>query len=320
MPHVTFIHGLANKPEAEKLHEIWLRALAKGDDPLDLRDEGVTSKLVYWADVLYDQPDPDTAAYESTEERSVDELDASGAAQIPDAAEVREAVFLAGMRAQFTQMSDAEIATIEAAERAAGDKAIVSTDPSAPTLERIPLPWWLKKRIMAAQLRDAHHYLFNVEFSPRAGITYPVQTEIRQRFIAALKAVNTDRHVVVSHSMGTFVAYDCLKRVADCPPIDGLITLGSPLGVDELQDCFKPDWTRNGGFPDDRIKGRWVNIFDHLDVVCGSDPKIANDFCSAGNARITDIEVSNEGWWRHSLVKYFVQPELRKTLREMLAL
>ena len=34
MPHVTFIHGLANKPEAEKLYEIWLRALAKGDDPL----------------------------------------------------------------------------------------------------------------------------------------------------------------------------------------------------------------------------------------------------------------------------------------------
>ena len=62
MPHVTFIHGLANKPEADKLYEIWLRALAKGDDPLDLRSAGVTSRLVYWADVLYEQPDPDVAA------------------------------------------------------------------------------------------------------------------------------------------------------------------------------------------------------------------------------------------------------------------
>jgi hypothetical protein len=52
MAHITFIHGLSNKPEAETLHRIWRRALAKGDGGIDLGSEGVTSSMVYWADVL----------------------------------------------------------------------------------------------------------------------------------------------------------------------------------------------------------------------------------------------------------------------------
>lgn len=318
MPHVTFIHGLANKPEAEKLYEIWLRALAKGDDPLDLRATGVTSRLVYWADVLYERPDPDIAAHESTSEHRPEEVDAAGDPAPPVPANAREKAFLDAMRARFTTLSDAEIAAAEAAENASGGQAPESAAAGATPLERIPLPWWLKKRIMAAQLRDAHHYLFNIEHSPRAGVRYRVQDEIRLRFVSALKAVDSDRHVVVSHSMGTLIAYDCLKRVADCPSVDALVTLGSPLGLDEVQDCLEPEWTRSDGYPANHLQGPWVNFFDPLDVVCGADPKLANDFRNAGQARVRDAQVANAGWWRHSLVKYFGQPELRRTLRELL--
>lgn len=318
MPHVTFIHGLANKPAADKLYDIWLRALTKGESPLDLRSSGVTSRMVYWADVLYDQPDPDVAAYESAAEESAEEVDAGGNAKIPTGTGLREIAFLHAMRAQLTHLSDAEIAAREADEREAGNRTIIST--AATALERIPLPWSLKKRIMAAQLRDAHHYLFDVEFSPRPGTNYRVQQEIRRRFVDALKGAPSAPHIVVSHSMGTLIAYDCLKRVVDCPAVDGLITLGSPLGIDELQDCFKPEWTREDGFPRDKLNERWVNIYDHLDVVCGADPKFANDFRTGGVDRIEDVSIDNDGWWRHSLVKYFGQSKLRETLRHMLDL
>ena len=33
-------------------------------------------------------------------------------------------------------------------------------------LERVPLPWFIKKLFMDAFLRDVHHYLFDVEFGP----------------------------------------------------------------------------------------------------------------------------------------------------------
>ena len=55
MAHVTFIHGIANKPAADVLTGIWERALAD-DDGIDLGAEGVTASMVYWADVLYPEP------------------------------------------------------------------------------------------------------------------------------------------------------------------------------------------------------------------------------------------------------------------------
>jgi hypothetical protein len=42
--------------------------LAKGSGAR-LNDEGVTTSMVYWADVLYADPDANIADYESTEER-----------------------------------------------------------------------------------------------------------------------------------------------------------------------------------------------------------------------------------------------------------
>src|SRR5262245_42247058 len=63
MPHVTFIHGIANKPPIETLQRIWESALAR-DSGIDLNDAGVTATMVYWADCLYADP-MEEAAYES---------------------------------------------------------------------------------------------------------------------------------------------------------------------------------------------------------------------------------------------------------------
>ena len=312
MPHITFIHGLANKPAAETLYHIWLRALAKGNNGLALGPLGVSSKMVYWADVLYPEPDPNVADYESTSESAPHEVDAGGDARTPIGTNEKEKRFIQRMREQDTTMTDEEI-------KHADDQG--SANEHATKLERIPLPWAIKEKIMAAKLRDAYVYLFNKEFSPRPGVTYKVQNHIRQLFIDALKsAPQSGPHIVVSHSMGTIIAYDCLKRVPECPAIDCLMTMGSPLGIDEVQDCLEPQWTRSNGYPKGGIKSEWVNIFDRLDVVCGADPKIANDFCDGDVERIQDIEVGNEGVWRHSIVKYFARDEVRTALRKALHL
>ncbi len=311
MAHVTFIHGIANKPAPDELLRIWRHALESGDDPLPLGDHGVTSSLVYWADVLYAAPDPDVAAHESVLENTAQGIDGAGDADIPEGATAEERAFIEGLRERLTLRSDDEIDTPESGDGADAEFA----------LERIPLPWFVKKRFMAAFLRDVHHYLFNVSFSPRPGETYRVQDEIRRRFVTALSAPEVSRpHVVVSHSMGTVIAYDCLKRVAECPEVDGFITLGSPLGLDEVQDKLQPGWTRLDGFPHERNRGGWANVYDRLDPVCGFDARIGNDFRRAGTKVIEDVRVSNDGKWRHSLVKYFRQPELRAALAHMLDL
>jgi hypothetical protein len=310
MPHVTFIHGIANKPDANDLLRIWRGALGDtGTDPLRLGTTGVTTSLVYWADVLYAAPDPDLASHEGVHESTAEAVDGGGDAPLPAPISAESEAFIEALRCRLTDMTDAEL-----------DQE-PPPDPTAKGLERVPLPWFIKKRIMAAYLRDVHHYLFNVSWTPRPSQTYQVQEEIRRRFLDGLKAAGTTRpHVVVSHSMGTVIAYDCLKRVGECPPVDALMTIGSPLGLDEIQDKLKPGWSRDDGFPCDKVAGKWINVFDGLDAVCGLDPRLANDYRREAATAVEDIQVSNDGAWRHSATKYYRQPAVRQALRRLLGL
>jgi len=306
MAHVTFVHGIANKPEAAKLHEIWLRRLAQGG--LNLQDEGVTTRLVYWADVLYAEPDPDVASHESTADDQITEAMSGPLTPAPQTPEER--TFLEGLRSQMTAATPGSAPQGGAPEQ---DTAMLMP------LERFPIPWVVKERFLDTYLRDVHHYMFDVSFSPRAGETYRVQQEIRRRFIEAMSDPRiTAPHIVISHSMGTVIAYDCLKRVGDCAPVDGLITMGSPLGIDEVQDKLRPEWRRHDGFPSAILRGDWINVADRLDVVCGLDPRLANDYRRAGETVVEDHFVSNNGWWRHDLTQYLRQPTLQAALRRLL--
>lgn len=309
MAHVTFVHGIANKPPAEDLLRVWRRALADAAEPLPLGDLGVTTSLVYWADLMYEKPQDDASAEEATGEAL---LDASGSAEQPQPANAEEAAFIAAVRARLTALSAAQMTAAELPGTTSGAQG---------TFERVPLPWFIKKRIMDIFLRDVHHYLFDTEFAPPGRTPVHIQQTIRQRFVDAVCGQNVSRpHIVVSHSMGTVIAYDCLKRVAACANVDGLITIGSPLGLDEIQDKLHPEWTRANGFPRERVAADWINLYDRLDPVCGFDPALANDYRERDTGVVKDIPVENDGAWRHSATKYLRQPAFRRSLRGMLGL
>jgi hypothetical protein len=279
---------------------------------LSLGENGVTSSLVYWADVLYRDPDPNVAAYETALESTVAAVDATTNPGAPSAPSVDEAAFIAGLAAKV----GGTLAAVQTIEPVAPERPIDAVR------ERIPLPWPIKKAFLETFLRDVHHYLFDSQSTPRPGTTFQVRKEIRSRFVAKIAAVPAakDPHVVVAHSLGTVIAYDCLKQVGDCLPIDGFLTIGSPLGLDEVQDKLAPGWTRADGFPHEKLRGDWVNIFDHLDPVAGFDPYLASDFRQGGQDKVKDINEPNYGAWRHSSVKYLRGTKLREALGHMLGL
>ena len=301
MPHVTFFHGIQNKPPAEALHQRWLRDLATGG--FDLGGEGVTSAMVYWADVLYGAPlNPLAPTTESTADTNVADTDGD----LPGApfASAEERAFVEGLSAKLDL---------------AADDARPPGPPADPALERVPLPWWVKRRVLRALVRDAHHYLFDVEHEPRPGTRYRVRAEIRRRALDAFRRAPGDGpHVVVGHSLGSVIAYDVLKRADGCPPVDALLTLGSPLGIDEVQDRLQPEWTRPDGFPSGTVRDRWVNVSDPLDVVCLLDPTLSGDFRRAGAAVVEDLAVSNDGPSRHAFGAYARQPVLVGRLADLL--
>ena len=97
--------------------------------------------------------------------------------------------------------------------------------------------------------------------------------------------------------MGTVIIYDCLKRVR-LPRVDALVTIGSPLGLDEIQDPLKPEWSRSNGFPSERVADRWLNVYDRIDVVALLDPKLANDYGVTTLGVVQDLNENNYGRWR----------------------
>ena len=294
MPHITFIHGILNKPPADQLLQDWTAALRTGG----LSFDGVTTSMVYWADVLYDAPEtnqlesPDHSAHPEPNRETA--LEGAVGTDDPD-----ERAFVAALSAKLL-----------AADRTAAAEA---------ALERVPLPWWLKRRLLEALVRDAHHYLFDVKHSPRPSDTHRVRTEVRARTAKALaQAPDNGPHVVVAHSLGSVIAYDVLKRVPGVPAIDALLTLGSPLGIDEVQDRLRPEWSRSDGFPRARVRGPWVNVYDPLDPVCLLDGTLRDDFQRDGRDVVEDVRVLNPGPWRHRFDKYAAQPALVAYLADLL--
>lgn len=321
MAHLTFIHGISNKPAAESLHRIWRDALLRAASPLDLDAEGVTSEMVYWADVLYAAPTPEGELESAAENLEIASSDTEEIT-VPEAGDPMEQAWIEAMSDRMGVDPKTGEAIIDGEADLDGDGASAGTDTLAGNLERFPIPRFVKDRFMKQFLRDVHHYLFNAEFTPRPGETFMVQDEIRNRFVAALErgAAKSGPHIVISHSMGTVIAYDCLKRVAECPGVDALITLGSPLGIDEVQDKLKPEWSRNEGFPANKIAGEWLNVYDPMDVVSRLDPHLANDYRKSGTDVVVDKRQNHDGWWTHSLDKYFHGEVVSVRLKSMLGL
>lgn len=310
MGHITFVHGIANKPEPDVLLEQWRVAL-RDDDGVDLEDLDVTCSMVYWADLLYASPASPGGGQEAAElelERVTDPEDA-------------DMTWLATVDPE-------ERAFVESVGREVGLASVEATpgegaDPIRPGsgLEAVPLPPDLKRRLMRIFLRDVHHYLYDEPFSPRGAKKVRVRQEVRSRMAKALRegAERDGPHLVVGHSLGSVIAYDVLTGAEDVPTVDAFLTIGSPLGISEVRERLAPPWTAEEGWPARRLAaGPWSNLYDMLDPVCGfRERRIASSFRAGGRLRVADIEVTNEGRWRHAIGKYLGQELLRDRIREV---
>lgn len=319
---IVFIHGLAKKPAPDKLKEIWLWGLGR-DNPmpsvfappntgLKLADEGVPHTFNYYADVFYGE-DYETdvrSYYEQNEALEIAQEGLDGiepALPLPVPQTAREAAFLAGFEAKL----QAQMALLP------------SVPPPVPigsgqgeSLEILSwLPDAVKQAVIKKAAMEAYYFLFDKEYKRADGKRFRVRNELRSRLLRQLlkAAEQADRTVIVSHSMGTMVAYDMLRRCPECPPIDTLFTLGSPLGIQEVQDELKADGTSSVDFPAANLQ-RWINVYDPLDPVCGADPKFANDYRSVDGKSVQDVKESNWGNWRHSITHYLAGSALRSHL------
>lgn len=112
--------------------------------------------------------------------------------------------------------------------------------------------------------------------------------------------------IVVSHSLGTVVAYRLLTEAHDAGwSVPLLVTLGSPLGVEVVRKKLSP-------IEAPAVVGRWFNAMDNRDVVAlwpldkdnfDVDPPIENK---------TDVDNPTKN--RHGISGYLGDPEVARRI------
>lgn len=322
---VIFIHGLAKKPAPDKLTEIWIWGLGRGNPMPDvfkgpnpgivLTNAGATHALNYYADVFYGEDyESDLSSYYESAAAEETPTEALGEETIAPPRNVtpEELAFVAQFEAKLA-------ANMAAAPVQAAAQSAAQGQPGGHEMARfIPAP--AREAIIKKAAMEAYYFLFNKEYvRPKDGKPYRVREELRSRLLAQLRTARdeAEKTVIISHSMGTMVAYDVLRNCADCPPVDTLITLGSPLGVREVQQEIKAAGRKSVDFPAAALR-RWINLYDPLDPICGADPKFANDYEAVDGKRVEDVKESNWGSWRHTITHYLAGTTFRRLLRETL--
>jgi subtilisin family serine protease len=135
----------------------------------------------------------------------------------------------------------------------------------------LPLPSvlrrWITRKLTRALLRDVNDFLFVEARRER------MRESLRERL-----RVGGGPFVVVAHSQGSMVAYDVLSS----PEFRGvdvrlLVTIGSPLGLQEVQDELKRLTGQRKGLRVPPGVRRWLNVADPLDPVA-IDKSLAGDY------------------------------------------
>jgi hypothetical protein len=241
--------------------------------------------MAYWADILH------------AEGR---ELEPISTRSVTDEIETEEVLSAAGLSSDNV---DAEIFADHLLEVLGA-----TSSPSSPRKKILPLPGFLRKPVSRAFLKafvgDSAAYFFREE----------IRNEIQKRLRDELPS--PDRPLVlVTHSQGTVVALEVLSALRTPLQIIQIVTLGSPLGIREIQDHLSCDLVIPKGIE------RWHNFSDPLDPVA-FDKGLRNDFQPRGEIH-DEVIVNTQsrrifGFNPHSAVGYLAHPSVRRVIHAVL--
>lgn len=168
---------------------------------------------------------------------------------------------------------------------------------------RGPLNWqWVQAILRAIDKHSPGMGQKTLEAFTRDVFLYVTRVAVRDAIDGIVSAALAEEPtVVVSHSLGTVVAYSVLRSERRALQVPLLVTLGSPLAVRSVRDHFRPL-----AFPGP--VGAWYNAFDRRDVV-SLYPLDAENFPLRGPIE-NFAGVRNHTDNRHGIVGYLDNAEV----------
>lgn len=261
VPTVIYVHGIGNKPSAAVLKCQWDRALFGNE-------VGDRSRMCYWVNRDY-YPRPVAGNCGGSDVVEVDEEEVSTRAVVA-LATGEEGTETRAIAREIEALAETPEERRTLAAIAAQMEAMpeppdaVALDVSAKILP-LPRKWreLLAGKLTRAFLRDVNDYLF------RAERREAMKQSVRERLGAG------GNFVMVAHSQGSMIAFDILHELDPARyHVPLFVTIGSPLGMQEVQDRFK-SWKVPLETPP--CVGRWVNVADMLDPVA-IDSDLTGDY------------------------------------------
>jgi subtilisin family serine protease len=260
---IIYVHGIANKPIASVLKCQWDRALTG-------TQLGDRSRMAYWVNRnYYPTPLDETCASGDFVTSQIEE----GASLLARAAGVDGSATIESQIAQLTANPARQDFLMRIAEKMQRANTMPKRGIAAQDMREkiLPLPdflrRWITQGLTEAFLRDVNDFFF-VEERRKA-----MEDSLMERL-----AAGGGPFVVIGHSQGSMIAYDVLRRLNKAQfQVPLFITIGSPLGIDEVQAVFR-QWTGGSGkLPFPPCVEKWVNVADRIDPVA-LDSDISNDF------------------------------------------
>jgi len=307
---VVYIHGIGNKPTADILKCQW-------DTALFGRPQGDRTRLAYWVDrERYPEPSDGTCAS--------GDLVSDGGAGAEEGAQGKLAV--RASRADWLAETVGQLA-LESGDPDRADallaigRALVPTHDdrvhgfSAKGIEAkvLPLPGpirrFITRQLTRLFLKDVNDFLFDAD----------VRAAMKQTLVDRLTP-DGGPYVVVAHSQGSLIAWDALRELdAAHHAVDLWVTIGSPLGLAEVQDQLR----RFAGVPKGKLPfpacvKQWLNVADRLDPVA-ADSNLGDDFAHGGRLRNVAAFGKNPDSPRnpHSGTGYLSTDDVRDAVRDV---
>lgn len=299
MRKLVFIHGRSQeKKDSVALKKEWVESLHEGlaKNNLSLPIIEADIRFPYYGQTLYD-------LREGMSEEEAAEIIIRG-----DSATGEEEQFIKEVMAEVLGR-----ALERAIERGELSPEEVPDLVGADVIEKGFLNWrWVQKTVewldenvpgasglaIALVTQDVADYLRNM------GLRDVIETGVRKAL------VSDEETVLVSHSLGTVIAYNLVRREAEAQgwKIPLFLTLGSPLGVARIRQALAPL-----SFP--RGVGAWFNAMDPDDIVALyplEDPYFA--VSPIDNYEDVDNQTSNQ----HGITGYLSDPVVARKIYDAL--
>jgi hypothetical protein len=190
------------------------------------------------------------------------------------------------------------------------DADIQAEYPALPS-EKGPLNWGWVQAILRVLDKTTLGDL-SIDLFTRDVFVYLTNANVRKAINKVVAdAVTGEPAIIVSHSLGTIIAYDVLRAPGSAVTTPLFVTLGSPLGLSSVQSRLVPP-----ALAMPRGVKQWFNAYDKRDVVALKPLDPAHFPIQPPIQNKGDVNNHTEN--RHGIIGYLDDPEVARLLWDAL--